>query len=70
MMGVIATAACLTYIDKVGRRVPLILSSSAQAIFMMLIMIFYKIYAQSDNKVGQGFTIAWIFMMSISFSLG
>jgi hypothetical protein len=70
MMGVISTAACLTFIDKVGRRVPLLVSSGAQTIFMMLIMVFYKTYAKTDNKIGQGFTIAWIFLMSISFSLG
>ena len=70
MMGVIATAICLTYIDKVGRRFPLILSASAQTVVMALLMVFFKFYAQSNNKVGQGFTVAWIFCMSIAFSLG
>ncbi|KAI1613513.1 MFS transporter [Exophiala viscosa] len=72
MMGVIANTACLMYIDKVGRRVALILSASAQAVVMTLIMVFFKYFANgtSKNKVGQGFAIAWIYCLSISFSLG
>ena len=33
-------------------------------------MVFSKEYANSTNKVGQGFTIAWIFLFSVIFSLG
>jgi hypothetical protein len=70
MMGVIAGSICMTYIDRIGRRVPLLISSGAQTVIMALIMIFFKYYAGGTNKVGQGFIIAWIFLMSISFSLG
>ncbi len=69
-MGVIANAICLTYIDKVGRRLPLAWTSCALVIDMILIMVFSKEYAGSINKVGQGFTIDWIFIFSFIFSLG
>jgi sugar porter (SP) family MFS transporter len=70
MMGVMANAVCLTFIDKVGRRKPLAYTSVALVVDMVLIMVFTKYYAGSDNKVGQGFTVAWIFIFSIIFSLG
>ncbi|CAM1507952.1 Fc.00g048000.m01.CDS01 [Cosmosporella sp. VM-42] len=70
MMGFIANAICLTYIDKVGRKLPLAWTSLALAVDMMLIMVFTKEYANSSNKVGQGWTIAWIFLFSFIFSLG
>ena len=70
MMGVIANAICLTYIDKVGRRLPLAWTSCALVVDMILIMVFSKYFAGSTNKVGQGFTIAWIFLFSVIFSLG
>lgn len=37
---------------------------------MVLVMVFTKYYAGSTNKVGQGFTVLWIFIFSIIFSLG
>ncbi|KAK5213832.1 hypothetical protein LTR99_010373 [Exophiala xenobiotica] len=70
MIGVISTAICLTYIDKVGRRKPLFYTSIALTIDMILLMVFSKYYANSTNKVGQGFTVAWIFIFSFIFSLG
>jgi len=70
MMGVIANAICLLYIDKVGRKLPLAWTSVALVVDMVLIMVFSKQYANSNNKLGQGFTIAWIFLFSIIFSLG
>lgn len=70
MMGPIANAICLMYIDKVGRKLPLAWTSVALVIDMILIMVFAKEFAMSTNKVGQGFTIAWIFVFSIIFSLG
>lgn len=69
-MGVVGMTACLLYIDKLGRKVLLVMSAGAQAVIMTLIMVFFKYFAQSDNRVGQGFTVLWIFLMSISFSLG
>lgn len=70
MMGVIANAICLTYIDKTGRRLPLAWTSLGLCIDMMLIMVFTKQYANSGNKVGEGWAIAWIFLFSFIFSLG
>ncbi|KAL6242160.1 hypothetical protein RBB50_011072 [Rhinocladiella similis] len=70
MVGVISTAICLTYIDKTGRKKPLAWVSVGLTIDMILLMVFSKYYANSDNKVGQGFTIAWIFVFSFIFSLG
>ncbi|KAH8693572.1 MFS transporter [Talaromyces proteolyticus] len=70
MMGPIANAICLTYIDKVGRKLPLAWTSVALVIDMILIMVFSKYFPGSGNKVGQGFTIAWIFLFSFIFSLG
>ncbi|EHY53514.1 hypothetical protein HRR83_003719 [Exophiala dermatitidis] len=70
MMGVMANAVCLCYIDRVGRKLPLAWTSVALVVDMILIMVFTKQYAESTNKVGQGFTIAWIFIFSIIFSLG
>lgn len=70
MMGVIANTICLTYIDKVGRKKPLAYTSCALVIDMILLMVFSKYFAASNNKVGQGFTIAWIFIFSFIFSLG
>lgn len=70
LVGVISTAICLTYIDKTGRKKPLAWVSVGLTIDMILLMVFSKYYANSDNKVGQGFTIAWIFVFSFIFSLG
>ena len=70
MMGVVGNTICLTYIDKVNRRVPLMISASAQCVLMTLFTIFFKEFANGTNKVGQGFTIAWLFLFSIAFSLG
>ena len=70
MMGFIANAICLTYIDKVGRKLPLAWTSLALAIDMMLIMVFTKEFANTSNKIGEGWTIAWIFLFSFIFSLG
>ncbi|KAL1978157.1 hypothetical protein VTN31DRAFT_1016 [Thermomyces dupontii] len=70
MMGPIANAICLCFIDKVGRKLPLAWTSVALVIDMILIMVFTKYFAESDNKVGQGFTIAWMFIFSLIFSLG
>ncbi|KAJ4522623.1 hypothetical protein HRR83_001113 [Exophiala dermatitidis] len=70
MVGVISTAICMTYIDKTGRKKPLVYTSMALTVDMVLLMVFSKYYANSTNKVGQGFTIAWIFIFSFIFSLG
>ncbi|KPI35193.1 High-affinity glucose transporter [Cyphellophora attinorum] len=70
MVGVIANAICLTFVDKVGRKKPLAYTSIALVIDMILIMVFSKYYSNSNNKVGQGFAIAWIFLFSFIFSLG
>lgn len=69
-MGFIANAICLSYIDKVGRKLPLAYTSCALVIDMILLMVFSKYYSNSANKVGEGFTIAWIFIFSFIFSLG
>ena len=69
-MGFIANAICLTYIDKVGRKLPLAYTSCALVIDMILLMVFAKYFSNSNNKVGEGFTIAWIFIFSFIFSLG
>ncbi|KAJ2970525.1 hypothetical protein NQ176_g8148 [Zarea fungicola] len=69
-MGFIANAICLTYIDKVGRKLPLAWTSLALGVEMMLIMVFTKYFANTTNKIGQGWTIAWIFLFSFIFSLG
>lgn len=70
MVGVISTAICMAYIDKTGRKKPLVYTSMALTVDMVLLMVFSKYYANSTNKVGQGFTIAWIFIFSFIFSLG
>jgi len=67
---VISTAICLTYIDKIGRVKPLAWTSVLLTVDMVLLMVFSKYYANSTNKVGQGFTVAWIFLFSFIFSLG
>lgn len=70
MVGVVANALCLTYVDKVGRKLPLAYTSCALVVDMVLIMVFSKYYSNSNDKVGQGFAIAWIFLFSFIFSLG
>jgi hypothetical protein len=70
MMGPIANAICLSFIDKVGRRLPLVWTSVALVIDMTLIMVFSKYFPGGNNRIGQGFTIAWIFLFSFIFSLG
>ncbi|KAF1989064.1 MFS transporter [Aulographum hederae CBS 113979] len=70
MMGPIANAICLLYVDRVGRKKPLAWSCVALCINMILILVFTKEYAGSSNEVGQGFTIAWLFLFSVLFSLG
>ncbi|CRG91958.1 Facilitated trehalose transporter Tret1 [Talaromyces islandicus] len=70
MMGPIGNAICLSYIDKVGRKLPLAWTSVALVIDMTLIMVFSKYFPGSSNRIGQGFTIAWIFSFSFIFSLG
>lgn len=78
MMGPIANVICLTYIDRVGRRLPLAWSSVGLAVNVELLTVFSKEFAVSDNNdnnndnnvVGQGFMIAWTFTFSFIFSLG
>jgi sugar porter (SP) family MFS transporter len=72
MMGPIANAICLCYIDKIGRKPPLFWVSCALTVDMVLLMVFSKYYGGTEvtNRVGQGFTIAWIFLFSFIFSLG
>lgn len=69
-MGPIANAICLSFIDKVGRKLPLAWTSVALVIDMTLIMVFSKYFPGGNNRIGQGFTIAWIFVFSFIFSLG
>lgn len=70
MMGPIANVICLMYIDRVGRRLPLAWCSVGLVVNVTLLTIFSKEFAGSDNVVGQGFTIAWMFTFSFIFSLG
>ncbi|EXJ91169.1 hypothetical protein A1O1_04278 [Capronia coronata CBS 617.96] len=70
MAGPIANMICLYFVDSWGRKRTLWISGIIMAIDMSLVMGLTAGYAKSDNKVGQGFTIAFIFLFSVIYSLG
>ncbi|KAI0310356.1 general substrate transporter [Amylostereum chailletii] len=70
LVGPAANVICLLYVDRWGRKKTLWISAIAMACDMALIMGLTAGYAKSDNTVGQGFTIAFIFCFSIIYSLG
>jgi cbb3-type cytochrome oxidase subunit 3 len=53
------------YVDKWGRKPTMWITGLAMACDMSIIMGLTAGYAGSDNRVAQGFTIAFIFMFSI-----
>jgi len=65
MVGPAANIICLLYVDKWGRKRTMWITGLAMACDMSIIMGLTAAYAGSDNKVGQGFTIAFIFLFSI-----
>ncbi|KAG6909494.1 hypothetical protein DXG01_017216 [Tephrocybe rancida] len=70
MVGPTFNIICIAFVDKWGRKPTLWITSVAMAVDMALIMAFTAKYANSNNKVGQGFTIAFIFCFSAIYSLG
>lgn len=65
MVGPAANIVCLLFVDKWGRKRTMWITGIVMACDMALIMGFTAGYAHSNNKVGQGFTIAFIFCFSI-----
>lgn len=65
MVGPAANIICLMFVDKWGRKPTMWITGIIMAIDMSLIMALTAKYATSTNKVGQGFTIAFIFCFSI-----
>lgn len=65
MAGPIANIICLYFVDSWGRKKTLWITGIIMAIDMSLVMGLTAGYGKSDNKVGQGFTIAFIFLFSV-----
>lgn len=56
---------CLYFVDSWGRKKTLWITGLIMAMDMGIVMGLTASYGSSDNRVGQGFTIAFIFLFSI-----
>jgi MFS family permease len=65
LVGPIANVICLRYVDTWGRKKTLWITGFIMALDMGLVMGLSGGYGQSDNQIGKGFSIAFIFCFSI-----
>lgn len=56
---------CLYYVDSWGRKKTLWITGLIMAVDISIVMGLTAVYGDSTNRVGQGFTIAFIFLFSI-----
>lgn len=70
MVGPAFNLICIFYVDRFGRRSALYITGVAMAIDLAIVMGLTANYSGTDNKVGQGFAIAFVFLFSAIYSLG
>ncbi|KAK6373711.1 uncharacterized protein PV06_10334 [Exophiala oligosperma] len=70
LVGPLANIICLYFVDSWGRKKTLWITGIIMTLDMALVMGLTGGYGQSDNKIAQGWTIAFIFCFSIIYSLG
>ncbi|KFY93020.1 hypothetical protein V500_03954 [Pseudogymnoascus sp. VKM F-4518 (FW-2643)] len=70
MVGPLANVICLYFVDSWGRRKTLWITGIIMAIDISLVMAMTASFSHTDNVVGKGFGIAFIFCFSIIYSLG
>ncbi|QKX63227.1 uncharacterized protein TRUGW13939_10396 [Talaromyces rugulosus] len=70
LVGPLANVVCLYYVDSWGRRKTLWITGFVMALDMAVVMGLSGGFAQSSNTVAKGFTIAFIFLFSMIYSLG
>ncbi|KAK7204911.1 general substrate transporter [Myxozyma melibiosi] len=70
MVGPAFNMLCISYVDRFGRRSALYITGVAMAADLAIVMALTANYSGTDNKVGQGFAIAFIFLFTAIYSLG
>ncbi|KAF1994573.1 general substrate transporter [Amniculicola lignicola CBS 123094] len=70
LVGPLANAVCLYYVDTWGRKKTLWITGLAMTCDMAIVMGLSGSYGSSDNSTAKGVTIAFIFCFSIIYSLG
>ncbi|KAG4436373.1 hypothetical protein IFR05_008129 [Cadophora sp. M221] len=70
MVGPIANVICLYFVDSWGRKKTLWITGIIMAIDMGLVMGMTGAFSHTNNMIGKGFGIAFIFCFSIIYSLG
>ncbi|ODV90244.1 hypothetical protein CANCADRAFT_103965 [Tortispora caseinolytica NRRL Y-17796] len=71
LCGPAANLICIFFVDKWGRRITLIITSFLLAIDMSIVMaLIATVVDGGNNKTGQGFTLLFIFLFTIIYSLG
>lgn len=68
MVGPLANVICLYFVDSWGRRKTLWITGIIMAIDISLVMAMTASFSHTDNVVGKGFGIAFIFCFSIMYS--
>ncbi|KAK9457547.1 general substrate transporter [Dipodascopsis uninucleata] len=70
LVGPLFNIICIAYVDRWGRKVALWITGLAMGVDLAIVMALTSRYSGTDNKVGQGFTIGFIFLFSAIYSLG
>ncbi|KAL2840529.1 general substrate transporter [Aspergillus pseudoustus] len=70
LVGPLANLVCLYYVDTWGRKKTLWITGLAMTVDMAIVMGLSGGFVNSDNMVAKGFTIAFIFLFSMIYSLG
>lgn len=70
MCGPLANVICLYFVDSWGRKKTLWITGVIMTIDIALVMAMSGAFATTDNEVGKGFAIAFIFCFTIIYSLG
>ncbi|KAL2815273.1 general substrate transporter [Aspergillus cavernicola] len=70
LVGPLANLVCLYYVDTWGRKKTLWITGIAMTVDMALVMGLSGGFGDSNNMVGKGATIAFIFCFTLIYSLG
>lgn len=67
MCGPIANVVCLYFVDRWGRKKTLWITGIIMTIDISLEMAMSAVFTKSDNAVGKGFGIAFIFLFTVMY---
>lgn len=70
MVGPLANVVCLYFVDSWGRKKTLWITGIIMTVDISLVMAMTASFTHTNNEVGKGFGIAFIFLFSIIYSLG